>query len=163
MKTKTRRTNTDSVAAEQRAVENAHAGIHKPPAHTKLLAEALPFWNSIMLCRPRHTWTEVDLDLAAQMAQAQADVVRITRALRREGDTIGGKVNPRELMLDRTSRRVERMARIIHVHASATDCEAHDGKKAAKFERDIRNREDARGAAQNKTDDGLIPTLRSVK
>lgn len=160
MNTKPRRKRTDSIEAEQRAIENAHAGPRKPPDYLKLRAEARPFWKSIMLSRPRHVWTDVDLGLAANMAQAQADALRLTRALRREGDLIDGKPNPKELMLDRASKRAERIAKLIHVHAAATDCSAQEGQKRANHEREVRERE--LGEARKDVNDNLIPTLRAV-
>lgn len=51
----------------------------------------MPFWNALMLNRPRDRWNDADLANAAALARAQCDVERLWREIDAEGDVIEGK------------------------------------------------------------------------
>lgn len=153
MKRKSRNRRSDSAAAALAAARAAALGAQEPPAHVKLRPCDRPFWDAIMQARARDSWTDVDLAHAATMARAQADIERLQRDIDTEGDVIGGKANPKHKLLETITRRVVALARMLHVHAEATQGRSRDaGNKLALEQK-------ARAAPA----DDLIPTLRVVR
>lgn len=148
-----RRKRADSNAAAVAAAQAAALGAVQPPAHVKLRTCDRPFWDAIVQARARDTWTEVDLAHAATMARAQADVERLQAEIDAEGDVIEGKANPKHKLLETITRRVVALARMLHVHAEATQGRSRDAGNALALERQAR-------AEQH---DDLIPTLRVVR
>ncbi|KAA0893072.1 TerS protein [Pusillimonas sp. ANT_WB101] len=149
----TRRTRSDSAKAAVQASQNAARGPLSPPSHVALPADAKPFWDAVMLNRPRDRWNDADLAMAAVMARDQAAVERLQREIAIEGDVLDGKLNPKHKLVETLARRVVAMARAIHVHAEATTGRSQNQGKALELERQ----------ANQEEDDDLIPTLRAVK
>lgn len=153
MKMTAKRRRSDSTAAAVAASQAAALGPIDPPAHITLREGDRPFWNAIVLARPRDTWNEVDLAHAANLARTQADVEKLQAQLDATGYlTPEGKESPLVKTVETLSRRAVAMARMLHVHAEATVGRARESAKAMQLERQ------ARDAA----DDDLIPTLRVV-
>ncbi len=148
-----RRKRSDSAAAAIAATQAAALGPLEPPPHVALRAADKPFWCAIVQARARDTWTEVDLAHAATMARAQADVERLQAEIDAEGDVIKGKANPKHKLMETLARRAVALARMLHVHAEATQGRARDAGNALKLERE----------ALAEHDDDLIPTLRVVQ
>lgn len=153
MKNGPRKRRSDSNTAAIAATQAAALGPLEPPAHVTLRPCDRPFWVAIMEARARDSWTPVDLANAATMARAQADVERLQAELDSEGDLIAGKANPKHKLLETIARRVVALARVLHVHAEATQGRARDAGNALNLERQAR-------AEQH---DDLIPTLRVVR
>ena len=156
-----RRTRSDSETAVIRAAQNAAAGVIEPPAHVKLRPCDRPFWDSIVSARARDSWNTSDLEVAANMARAKADIERIQSEIDSEGDIVVNDrgtqiINPKHTLLETLTRRVMAGSRMLHVHAEATQGEsrAQKGKNTAAKE--------AENASQTAEPD-LIPGLRAVK
>jgi len=69
---KARRPRSDSAKAAVAAAEAVALGPLPPPAFVRLAKPAWPFWDAIAIARPRDTWTEADLILAASLAASLA-------------------------------------------------------------------------------------------
>ncbi|RMG71919.1 MAG: TerS protein [Chloroflexi bacterium] len=126
-----------------------------PPKHVKLRETDLPFWYSVVRARAKNSWTDHDLEIAANLARCKADIERIQAELNEEGDTIlnaRGTVvmNPKHSLLETLSRRSVALSRIVQVHAGAT-VQAADQRKKNTAERNARQ-------ALNDLDDELIAT-----
>src|SRR5690606_28082183 len=107
----TRRTRSDSAKAAVQASQAAALGPLQPPAHVTLPDAAVPFWNAIMLNRPRDRWNDADLAIAAVMARDQAAVERLQAEIAIEGDMVDDKVNPKHKLVETLARRVVANAR----------------------------------------------------
>ena len=122
-----------------------------PPDHVTLRPGDLPFWNAIMVARPRDTWTVIDLVTAGNLARTQADIEKLQQELDADGYMIGLDVNPLAKVIDALSRRALALSRAIHTHAEATVGKSEDASKQLANER--------KAAAPG---DDLIPTLGPV-
>lgn len=110
----------------------------------QVAADERPFFDSIVRARARHTWTEHDLNVAANLAASMRDVERIRAELRAEGDVLinarGTPVaNPKHSLLDVLSRRVMALSRMLHVHAEATVGKSEDATRKLALERQVRD------------------------
>ena len=158
-----RRDRSDSESAAVRAAQNAAAGVIDPPAHVKLRESDRPFWDSIVSARARDSWNTSDLEVAANVARAKADIERLTEEIQTEGDIVTNDrgtqiINPKHTLLETLTRRVMAGSRMLHVHAEATNGESREqrGKNAAQ--------KDAEKAGDAQQDEApLIPGLRAVR
>lgn len=146
MKPRNRR--SDSVTAAVVAFQNVASGPIAPPEHVHLSEAAEPFWRALVLNRPRDRWNASDLAIAAHLARAQADAERLQREIDAEGEVIGDKLNPRLRLLETTIKRIERLAKLLHLHPDATIGRAEDNAKTLALEQKTRAVE---------RDDDLIP------
>jgi hypothetical protein len=146
------RTRSDSATAAVRAAQNVAEGPLKPPRHVKIPARARPYWLAVMQSRPRHRWTEADLVNAGILARAMADVEQLSRELDEEAVTIGDKLNPKFTAVEKLSRRIMSLSRLLHVHPEATQGRAREQGNTLQAERE----------AARVAEDPLIPTLRKV-
>ena len=146
-----RQTRADSTRAAVQAAEDAAQPPIEPPRHVKIPAKVRPYWLAVVRSRARHKWTDADLVSAGTLARAMADVERLQREIEKEGEVIGEKLNPKCLLLDRLTRRVMSLSRLLHVHPSATAGRAQDQGNKLALQRE------AEAVA-----DPLIPTLRRV-
>lgn len=113
---------SDSATAASQAMENAALGIHEPPEHAALPDAARPFWRDVMLARPRHKWQEIDLTMAAELAQCLYDMTRFREQIRAEGDVAEEwREHPAHKLLEKTGRRAAALARQLHCHPEATE------------------------------------------
>lgn len=117
---KPRQPRSDSLAAAVVAAQNAAQAPIEPPEYVTLPDAAKPFWRALMLNRPRDRWNDADLAIAAHLARAQADAERLQREIADEGDVLGDKLNPKHRLLEQIVKRIERLVRLLHVHAEAT-------------------------------------------
>lgn len=143
---------SNTASREVAAAQAAALPPLKPPAHVHLREGDIPFWNSIVTARAREFWTEADLENAASLARAKADVEKLqleidvggnivrTKHTTKHTHTKGGsliveekpgveEINPRHDLLERLTRRVAMLSRMLHVHAEATGSSAPDEKK----------------------------------
>ena len=153
MKMTSKRKRADSTAAAVAAAQAAALGPLAPPAHVTLRAHDLPFWVGIVQARPRDTWTDTDLVMAASLARTQADIQTLQAVVDAEGMILDGKPNPACELLEKATRRAMALGRSIAVNTMATVGRSADIAKSATLERE----------AQQSADDDLIPTLRAVK
>lgn len=119
------RKRADSASYAVTATQAAYSGVMQPPAHIKINAAAMPFWEAIVLARAADTWNPVDLQHAANLARCQEHIERLSEEIEKEGDVLvnakGTPVtNPKHSLMETLSRRAVALSRCIHVHAEAT-------------------------------------------
>lgn len=134
-----RQTRSDSATAAVQATQNAAQGPLEPPAHIPLPDAARPFWAALVRNRPRHKWNEADLGNAAILAITQMQV----------HDLIGDV--EQAALVDKLTRRIVSLSRMLHVHPEATEGRAQDAGNKLALEREA-----------EADHDPLIPTLRAV-
>ncbi|MDP2768408.1 MAG: terminase [Giesbergeria sp.] len=152
MKLTPKRKRSDSATAAIAAAQAAALPPLEPPAHVLVPAAARPFWDAIVLARPRDTWNPVDLASAANLARCQADIEVLQQQVDAAGFIVDGKINPACELLEKMSRRALALTRAIAVNTVATVGRSADIAKGAELERQAR---------QDDGDD-LIPRLRVV-
>ncbi|KSC86711.1 TerS protein [Pseudomonas aeruginosa] len=154
MKLTARRPRSDSAKAAVTAAQAAALGPIAPPACVRVCKRSRPFWDAIVLARPRDTWTDADLILAASLARAYADIEHLQQRIDDDGLLLDdGKPNPACDLLDKMTRRALATARQLKVDTIATVGKAESIPKAAALERD----------ARRQFDDDLIPTLGTMQ
>ena len=131
-----RQTRSDSASAAVQAAQNAAQGALKPPAHVTLPAGAMPFWEALVMNRPRHKWNDADLATAALLAVSQMQAVAMMGDLEQMA------------LVDKLGRRIAMLSRLLHVHPEATQGRAREQGNGLAVEREAE-------AAH----DPLIPTL----
>ena len=137
MKLTPKRHRSDSAKTATQAHQNAAQAPIEPPGYVTLPEPCKPFWQAIVTSRPRDTWTESDLVLAANLA-------RVNHAI--ETAAIGSDEHAK------LTRLAMALARSVAVHPTATVGRAADMVQAATAERE----------ARSQPDDDLIPRLRAV-
>ena len=153
MKTTPRRPRSDSARAAVAAAQAVALGPIAPPAFVRVGKAARPFWDAIVTARPRDTWTDADLILAASLARAYADIEQLQKTLDRDGFILDGKAHPAIAIMENMSRRALATGRQLKVDTIATVGKAEDLPKSAALERD----------ARAQLVDDLIPTLATMQ
>lgn len=138
---KTKRLSTTSVATE---LEMAGAKAPQPPAWIELPDAAQPIFSNIVRARDYSSWTEIDLEHAANLACCLADLERLRREVREEGDTLVNArgtvvMNPKHSLMEVLSRRSVALSRMLHVHAEATVGESRDQAKRSQKQRQVKS------------------------
>lgn len=118
--------NTATAAVEimQKAVRET-----VPPAHVRMADEDAPFWESVIAEFARSEWTNHQLELAAMLARAMADLEREQFDLRKEGSVAFSErgtpvVNPRKQVVQMLAGTILSMRRSLSLHARAQGGEA---------------------------------------
>ena len=137
MKLTPKRHRSDSAKSATQAHQNAAQGPLEPPGYVTLPEPCTPFWDAIVTSRPRDTWTESDLVLAANLARTQHAI---------ESAPVGSDDHAK------LTRLAMALARSVAVHPTATVGRAADMVAAATLEREVRSQDE----------DDLIPRLRAV-
>lgn len=130
----------------------------RPPEHVTMTPEAEPFFASVVCARARGDWTDVDLTVAAQLAQCMADTAEEDFMLRTEGRVLRNDrgtsvMNPRATVLEQLARREMALMRILRMGGKAAG-DPRDLAPAAKVgaqSRKIRKQLETEG-------DGLLAT-----
>lgn len=128
-----RRQRIDSATAAVKVMAGAVREI-APPAHVLMSDADWPFWHSVVAEFPRIEWTEHQLEVAAQLAKAMADLESERNTLRGEGYVLildGGKAvaNPRHGVARDLTNSVMSLRRNLSLHARAQAGEARDVAK----------------------------------
>ena len=137
MKATPKRQRSDSAKAAVQAHQNAASAPIEPPSYVTLPEACKPFWKAVVTSRPRDTWTDSDLILAANLARVQFAL---------QSADVGSDDHAKLPLLAMA------LARSCYVHATATVGRAADMVDEATAERE----------ARNQADDDLIPRLRKV-
>lgn len=137
MKPTPKRQRSGTAKAASLAHQNAAQAPIEPPAHVRVPKPCRPFWDAIVTSRPRDTWTDADLVLAANLARTQHAI---------ESADVGGDEHAK------LTRLAMALSRSISVHATATVGRAADMVQAATEEREARLQQH----------DPLIPRLKAV-
>jgi hypothetical protein len=155
---KPKRTRSDSAASAVKAMVDAAKPEIPPPDYVVLTESAMPFWSGVVRARARDEWAEVDLVVAAQLAQCQADIAEEDADLRIEGKVIRNDkgtpvMNPRTTVLEQLARREMALMRTLRMGGRiAGDVRDEVGKR--KIERTSRK---LRGELKEE-EDGLLAT-----
>jgi hypothetical protein len=129
-----RKARIDSAAAAVRVMKDAVREI-APPGHVRMGDEDWPFWHSVIAEFARTEWTDHQLELAAMLARAMADLEREQFDLRKEGSVAFSEkgtpvVNPRKAVVQMHAGTILSMRRSLSLHARAQAGEARDvGKR----------------------------------
>jgi hypothetical protein len=138
----TKRNRSDSAESAVKAMLNAAKGLVQPLAHTPLREEAMKFWPGVVCARARDEWIDVDLVVAAQLAECQACIEEESVALRVEGTVVKNDrgtlvANPRTGILEALARREMALMRTLRMGGRvAGDARDQAGKR--KIERTAR-------------------------
>jgi hypothetical protein len=153
---RTKRARADSAASAVKAMVDAALPDIEVPAWVTLTESAKPFWIGVVRARARDEWQDVDLVVAAQLAQCQADIAEEDDALRKEGRVIPNErgtmvMNPRTTVLEQLARREMALMRTLRM----------GGRVAGDQRDDLGKRKLERGARKAKEqveeeDDGLL-------
>lgn len=113
-----------------------------PPAHIRMADEDRPFWASVIAEFARSEWTDHQLELAAMLARAMADLEREQFELRKEGSVCFSEkgtpvVNPRKQVVQMLAGTILSMRRSLALHARAQAGEARDVGKRRKATKGI--------------------------
>lgn len=104
-----------------------------PPSHIVMSNADWPYWHSVVAEFAKSEWTEHQLEVAAQLAKAMADLESERQALRAEGYVIefGGKAitNPRHGVARDLTNSCMSLRRNLSLHARAKSGEARDVAK----------------------------------
>ena len=137
-----KRNRSDSAESAVKAMVNAAKAALQPPIHTPLRPEALSFWSGIVRARARDEWIEVDLVVAAQLAECQACIEEESTKVRAEGSVLENDrgtmvANPRMNILEALARREMALMRTLRMGGRiAGDARDQAGKR--KIERTAR-------------------------
>jgi len=125
-----RRARSDGIAAAQRIVAGAAREV-APPSHIRLADDDWPYWHSVVGEFPKADWTDHQLEVAAQLAKAMADLETERNALRKEGYVnADGRANARHGVARDLTNSVMSLRRNLSLHARAQGGEARDlGKR----------------------------------
>ncbi|MGZ8339132.1 MAG: TerS protein [Telluria sp.] len=155
---KAKRTRADSAASAVKAMVDAAKPDIEIPNYVTLTASAMPFWAGVVRARARDEWIDVDLVVAGQLAQCQADIAEEDEALRLEGRVIKNDrgtpvMNPRTTVMEQLARREMALMRTLRMGGRiAGDSRDEAGKR--KIENQSRK---LRGELEEE-DDGLLAT-----
>jgi hypothetical protein len=155
---KTKRTRADSAASAVKAMVDAAKPDIAIPDYVSITESAKPFWAGVVRARARGEWIDVDLVVAAQLAQCQADIAEEDESLRLEGRVIKNDrgtpvMNPRTTVLEQLARREMALMRTLRMGGRvAGDSRDEAGKR--KIEQQSRR---LRGELEEE-DDGLLAT-----
>jgi hypothetical protein len=156
--TKTKRTRADSAASAVNAMVAAAKPDVQIPDYVTLTDSALPFWAGVVRARARDEWIDVDLVVAGQLAQCQADIAEEDALLRSEGRVMKNDkgtqiMNPRTTVMEQLARREMALMRTLRMGGRiAGDTRDEAGKR--KIERTSRKLRDE----LEEEDDGLLAT-----
>lgn len=119
-KPREKRARADSAASAVKAMVDAAQPDIEVPDWVTLTESAKPFWIGVVRARARDEWQEVDLVVAAQLAQCQADIAEEDAALRDEGRVIRNErgtpvMNPRTTVLEQLARREMALMRTLRM------------------------------------------------
>lgn len=142
-----RKIRTDSPKTE---AEMFQANPPDPPSHIRMRKEDRPHWYAIVRSREFNAWTDTDLEYAAVLARAKADIERVQRELDAEGDIISAPngrpmTNPKHSLIGQLTDRAIRLSRMLHVHPEATE-----GPSEGVQKRNSKQREQAKKADKTK-------------
>lgn len=113
-----------------------------PLAQTPLRSEAMAFWVSIVRARARSEWIDLDLVVAAQLAECQCCIEEESVALRQEGTVLKNDrgtlvANPRSNILEALARREMALMRTLRMGGRVAG-DARDQSGQRKAEHDAR-------------------------
>lgn len=131
-----KRLGSNTAHSQARLFELAQAAPIAPPERCNVPAAAMPFWKSIIDCRPMDTWNDHDLEIAADLAKDKL----LAKELRDELDANNsyidskGKASAKAKLLDVTLRRINQTSRILLVNTAAVSGGSQENRKRKEAE-----------------------------
>ncbi len=124
----------DTASNTIKAMADASKGELLPPKHITLTDSAIPYWRGIIPARARDEWSEVDLVVAGQLAQCQADIAEQDVALRAEGSIVKNErgtqiMNPRATLMENLARREMALMRTLRMGGRVSGDARNDAKR----------------------------------
>ena len=131
-----RRQRIDSATAAIETMRRASVDID-PPAHLPLSGEDLVFFREVIAEKPRSEWTKHDISIAAQLAQAMADLAKARAGLRATGGgpILGGRNgdqlvnNPWQQAVRDETARIVALRTTLQIHGRGKNGEKRDVEK----------------------------------
>lgn len=167
-----KRRRVDSAEEAVEIAQNAFREI-EPPAHIRMDKTDLIFFDSVLAEFPNAEWSDHQLEVAAMLARAMADMEEQQYMLRKEGHMIEIKTkekknskkpqntyliaNPRKQMVRMCSTDILAMRRTLSLHARARAGEGRDIGKRRAMQKEIE-----RGVHALDDDDDLISRPRQT-
>ena len=129
-----KRLRADSTASVIKAMADAAMGELLPPSHIAITDSAIPYWKGVVRARARDEWSEVDLVVAAQLAQCQSDMADQDVLLRSEGSIVANDrgtqiMNPRATLMENLARREMALMRTLRLGGSVSGDKRDDAKR----------------------------------
>lgn len=129
-----KRSRADSTSSVIKAMSDAAMGELNPPEHITLTESAIPFWKGIVRARARDEWLDVDLVVAGQLAQCQADISHQDVLLRAEGSIVTNErgtqiMNPRATLMENLARREMALMRTLRMGGRVSGDARDDAKR----------------------------------
>ena len=129
-----KRLRADSTTSVIKAMSDAAMGELKPPSHIIITDSAIPYWNGVVRARARDEGSEVDLVVAAQLAQCQSDMADQDVLLRSEGSIVSNErgtqiMNPRATLMENLARREMALMRTLRLGGSVSGDKRDDAKR----------------------------------
>lgn len=129
-----KRLRADSTTSVIKAMSDAAMGELTPPSHIVITDSAIPYWKGIVRARARDEWPDVDLVVAAQLAQCQSDMADQDVLLRSEGSIVANDrgtqiMNPRATLMENLARREMALMRTLRLGGSVSGDKRDDAKR----------------------------------
>jgi hypothetical protein len=143
----------DTVAEQVKVLVGMTKPIEVPP-HVPLEEDDMPFWHSVIAEFARVEWTDHQLELAAMLARAMADLTQEMINLRIEGSVVTSEkgtpvINPRKTAVQMYASTILSFRRSLSLHAL--------GKTNGAESRDIGNRRKQAKEVENQAGDNGNP------
>jgi len=137
-----------STAEAHRIIAGSDRNI-TPPAHVALVAEEMPFFDSIIAEGIKADWTDHNIECAALLARAMSSLAKEQEKLRNEGSVIETKqgitANPRKVQADKSIAAITSLRRSLSLHARAQGGEARDIAKRRALAKEYEDFDDPHG------------------
>lgn len=119
-KSKSGRVRSDSAHFQAAMHAAAAEPPHEPPAHCFLPPAARPFWDALIVLKPRNFWTAADLETLVDLARLKMDIERLWREVDDEGEVVNGAQggvlpNPKAVLLLKYRNQAISMTRAIRI------------------------------------------------
>ena len=129
-----KRLRADSTTSVIKAMSDAAMGELTPPSHITITDSAIPYWKGVVRARARDEWPDVDLVVAAQLAQCQSDMADQDVLLRSEGSIVANDrgtqiMNPRATLIENLARREMALMRTLRLGGSVSGDKRDDAKR----------------------------------
>lgn len=108
-----KRNPSNTTTSQVAAFADAKMKLAAPPGLSK---QAVPFFESIAATRAPSEWSASDIDIAANLAEDKAMIVKLHAQLDKEGWIINGKISGAAYLLDMIARRVLSTSRLLQIH-----------------------------------------------
>lgn len=120
----TRQIRSDSATAAVQAAVNVAKGDPMPPEHVKISVDAMPHYLHIVRARARDEWNDLQLTVAAQLAECFVEQEQERTELAAEGRVLKNErgtmvANPRVSILEQMARRQMALMRTLQMGGRA--------------------------------------------